>query len=122
MVIAGQLICAEAETAPNNKAKTEINLRPEYGNVKKDEGYEKEDQKFIELELSQVKPWSSSTVNVLPILVVSKLSLYFITVTPRASETVAPPLPKNKIAFLLSSLLELSFIKFKLHQIVRLKL
>jgi tetratricopeptide (TPR) repeat protein len=33
------------------KARTEINLRPEYGNVKKDQGYSEEDRKFIELVL-----------------------------------------------------------------------
>ena len=35
------------------KAKTEINLRPEYGKVKKDAGYLKEDQTFIETVLKE---------------------------------------------------------------------
>ena len=34
-------------------AKTDINLRPEYGNVKKNEGYLAADQKFIDVEVKQ---------------------------------------------------------------------
>ncbi|MDB5004029.1 MAG: hypothetical protein JWQ34_2254 [Mucilaginibacter sp.] len=36
------------------KAKTEINLLPEYGNVRKDKGYQEYDQKFIDDELREL--------------------------------------------------------------------
>ena len=35
------------------KASTEINLRPEYGNVKKDKAHTEEDQKFIQTVLKE---------------------------------------------------------------------